>query len=431
MPNTLQQTNRRRIFTFTVLVTASIAALHLLPFTPIVSYVLVFIASSVIYLLLCRDTLHEDAPTEGLFPLLLILFALRLSFLATQPVGSDDVYRYQWDGRVQSAGINPYRYAPNDSSLASLHSPNLPSKVNHPDLKTVYFPLSEWIFYTAYRMSGEQMWGIRFFIEIAELLTVVGLFLLLKELALPAWRVLIYAANPLAILQFSIDTHVDALGFPFIVFALYCYLRKRTIVALLLLGCSLLIKPTMLILLPILFLDQQGVRNKLQTLLLPLGIVFAAFLPYAIGTNPFEALSSFTQRWYFNGALFNLLLPLLSDNETTRIVCLAVFVVLFLLLLARRKGLIESAVLGLMLLILCSPVAHVWYIGWLVALLPVVPISSGLMLAATASLPSITFMVYQLHGSWKDNPIVLIVEYVPVLFLLSYDLRKQSASFFG
>src|SRR5262245_45130871 len=44
----------------------------------------------------------------------------RLSIIFSPPYLSDDIYRYIWDGRVQSAGINPYRYIPADESLAQL-----------------------------------------------------------------------------------------------------------------------------------------------------------------------------------------------------------------------------------------------------------------------------------------------------------------------
>ena len=36
------------------------------------------------------------------------------------PVLSDDLYRYAWDGQVQAAGTNPYRYPPADPALSGL-----------------------------------------------------------------------------------------------------------------------------------------------------------------------------------------------------------------------------------------------------------------------------------------------------------------------
>ena len=41
-----------------------------------------------------------------------------------RPILSSDVYRYVWDGRVEAAGINPYRYVPADPQLAPLRDPD-------------------------------------------------------------------------------------------------------------------------------------------------------------------------------------------------------------------------------------------------------------------------------------------------------------------
>jgi len=43
-------------------------------------------------------------------PLAMVLLAaaaFRLVMIGATPVLSDDIYRYQWDGRVQLAGIDP------------------------------------------------------------------------------------------------------------------------------------------------------------------------------------------------------------------------------------------------------------------------------------------------------------------------------------
>ena len=44
----------------------------------------------------------------------------RLIVVVFPPFLSNDMYRYIWDGWVQAAGINPYRYIPDDSHLAFL-----------------------------------------------------------------------------------------------------------------------------------------------------------------------------------------------------------------------------------------------------------------------------------------------------------------------
>ena len=64
------------------------------------------------------------------------------------PALSDDVYRYLWDGKVLLAGINPYRYPPIAPELQSLRDGLWPL-INHPNLPTIYPPLSMLFFAAA------------------------------------------------------------------------------------------------------------------------------------------------------------------------------------------------------------------------------------------------------------------------------------------
>ena len=52
-------------------------------------------------------------PARRAVPLILLgAVAVQLAALSAPPQGSDDLYRYIWDGRVQAAGIDPYSYSP-------------------------------------------------------------------------------------------------------------------------------------------------------------------------------------------------------------------------------------------------------------------------------------------------------------------------------
>ena len=43
--------------------------------------------------------------------------AFRFSLAGLNPSLSDDLFRYMWDGRILSHGINPYSHIPSDSDL--------------------------------------------------------------------------------------------------------------------------------------------------------------------------------------------------------------------------------------------------------------------------------------------------------------------------
>jgi VIT1/CCC1 family predicted Fe2+/Mn2+ transporter len=54
--------------------------------------------------------LAERAPQKrALWLVFAVAIVLRAYVLLFDPLLSSDIYRYVWDGRVQAAGINPYR----------------------------------------------------------------------------------------------------------------------------------------------------------------------------------------------------------------------------------------------------------------------------------------------------------------------------------
>jgi hypothetical protein len=158
--------------------------------------------------------------------------------------------------------------------------------------------------------------------------------------------------------------------------------------------------------------------------LLPVAVLAISFIPYALNANPIEGLEMFSKNWFFNGALFNVVFPLFFDNQKARLWCLAVLLMALMALYLSKKSLNGKMVLAVLFLLLCSPVVHPWYVAWMIVLLPLAPISSGLAFAGTASLASITSVTYHLHGVWEEYPLVLALEYVPVVGLLLFDLRR-------
>src|ERR1044072_6125467 len=82
--------------------------------------------------------------SSGLTLLIVIAFAVvfRLSILFAPPYLSDDIYRYIWDGRVQAAGINPYRYIPAAPELAQLRDDAIFPKINCREIEHTNYPPS-------------------------------------------------------------------------------------------------------------------------------------------------------------------------------------------------------------------------------------------------------------------------------------------------
>ncbi len=418
------QKSLQAIFFFSVTsIALGILLLHLPAAHPVVTFGIVFIAASIMYVVMSWSVFRLEISRPALFSIIVVALVMRLSFISGSPIGSEDAYRYIWDGKIQAHGINPYLYTALDTRLNSLHSPLLPAAMNHADLKTIYFPLSQWIFYSCYQLSGEALWGYKAMLLLAEIGTVAALYLFLSMLNIPRKFVLLYTLCPLPIIEFAVDAHLDAVGLPLFLFSLLFYLKERKILSYVLLGLSISIKPVGLILLPAMFFFEKGWRNKLYALLVPPMTVGVQFLPYVFTSNPFETLFAFTKDWSFNGVVFEAVYLYFQDNQLSRIFCAALLGIIILLLNFKRKDFLETAYFSLLVLMLLSPVVHPWYVAWVAVLLPIVRRWSGIALAAGVSLTSFTVMNYRLTGNWEQYPVVLAMEYLPMILFLVAELR--------
>jgi hypothetical protein len=407
------------------ILSGAILSLHILPLNAVVSYTFVFIVASTLFCWVAWRTFSVQLPPRTVWTIAALSIFVRLTFLSTSPVGSDDAYRYVWDGKVQSADINPYRYAPYAEELQHLRTSRLPSLVNHPDMKTVYFPLSQWIFYLSYQISGENLLGFKLFLLLSESATLIALFLLTVRLSLPPAFILLYALCPLPILVFALDAHVDGLGLPLLLFAMLSHGAGKKNLSLLLLGLSLSIKPVALVLLPVLFFAEDKWVERLRILIIPAVVLVVQFLPYIAGADPFEALGTFTRHWTFNGVLFEAVMRLVADNQLARVLCGLAFGVALVFLCASRKPLLDKFYYAVILLLLSSPVVHPWYVCWLTVLVPLGRRWSGIAYSAAVSLTALTVLTYKLSGVWEQSPIVLFAEYLPVIVLLMIELRAS------
>jgi alpha-1,6-mannosyltransferase len=415
----------RTVLLLSVIIGAFLLALHAVGMFGIRLYAGVFLFSSFTYLLLARVIVRSEVPDRIVLALVALSLLLRATFLFAVPAGSDDIFRYLWDGKVQAAGINPYLYPPNAPELAALKSNILPSLVNHPDMRTVYFPVSQWIFFLSYSLGGEAVWPIKAMLLLTESLTLVALWGLTRALSIGRSRVLLYALCPLPIIQFSHDAHLDGFGMPVLAFALLLFVSKRRYPAMLLFGISMAIKPVALVLLPVLSLQEKGLLRRAMILLIPFFPFALQFIPYLNTPRLFEGLLTFSRHWTFNGPVFELANAILSDNLPSRFVCTGGLVLSLLLICLGTMKPLAKLYLSVLALMIFSPVVHPWYICWLVVLLPLVPSWSGIVYAATASLTVFTVVGFRLSGTWEQHPLILAAEYLPVLLVLGGELLKR------
>ena len=388
------------------------------------NYSFSFILSSFIYLVTIIALFKTDLSNSQILAVLIIFFLIKILFISIEPIGSGDYLRYLWDGKVQANGINPYLYAPNDQNLNSLHSELLPEKISYPHIRTIYFPVSQFLFTLAYQISGENPMGLKIFLLLSELLILISLYFLLKHVSIDIKYILAYAVLPLVFFQFFIDAHIDLVGAALLILALTLYLSKRNLLSYILLGFSISVKPTGILLIPFLFQNEEKVFEKIKTVFIPITIFIVTFLPFIFTATPLNTLIHFTTKWTFNGMIYNILDIFLSNNIAIRIICGVLFLIVFIFIFLSKTDFLKKLYLSLFLLMIFSPVAHPWYLIWFAVLLPVIRSYSGFYFVGAISLTSITVVIFQTMGVWQENTLILLAEYLPLTLIFFYELFK-------
>jgi hypothetical protein len=168
---------------------------------------------------------------------------LRAYVLTFDPLLSSDVYRYIWDGRVQAAGINPYRYFPADQALAFLRDITIFPHINRADTAaTIYPPVAQFFFLLVTRI-GENVMVMRLALVACEAVTVTVIMLLLRRMNLPAARVVAYLWHPLPLWEIANSGHVDALMVALMMLGLWLALTGYALRGAVMIAFSMLVKP--------------------------------------------------------------------------------------------------------------------------------------------------------------------------------------------
>ena len=389
------------------------------------------VLAAAVYFATVRLILRYAWPRGTVWIVVGVAIALRLLLLTAPPILSSDIYRYVWDGRVQAAGINPYRYVPADPAMAFLRDPVVYPQINRAGYaRTIYPPLAEVVFAVTGRVAY-NVTGIRLVMLGFEAVGIICLLRLLPLAGLPRERILIYAWNPLALWSFANDGHVDAIAVGLLGLALLLRARHKDGWAGAALAGAVLAKFFPLVVAPAFLRGGNFWRPAIAGLLVigcgyalysSAGVHVLGFLPSYGQEEGFVSGSGF---WALAGLATLMTLP-----SSATLIYIAVVAVAFLALaagiqwqpapandaqaLCRDTGLLGAAAMAAN-----SPHYH-WYFAWL-ALPAVVAPSRALLWLATAPLLLIEEPVPGDRFFWPS------LVYVPAILLLLADLRPWLA----
>jgi hypothetical protein len=242
---------------------------------------------------------------------------LRAVFLVALPELSDDFWRYLWDGRLLSVGVNPYEYAPlellDTVVYKEAHLDQLYTYLNSPKFYSVYPPVTQLFFAisTFFFIDNVLASVVVFHLLVLclELGTIIFLVKLLQHLKQPVYLAFFYAFNPLVILELSGNLHTESILIFFLTLALYMLVkqsyRKSALAFSMAVGAKLLPLMFMPLILHRLWF-KKGLQYCVLVGLVNIGL-FALFFDLEMIQKMQTSMGLYFGHFEFNGSIYYLM----------------------------------------------------------------------------------------------------------------------------
>lgn len=359
---------------------------------------------------------------------------LRLLLLVLTPNLSEDVYRFLWDGKLWWEGIDAYAWLPSEIAQENILSAELFAKLNSPHYYTIYPPLNQWIFSIAavFENITFGIISIRIFILLAEIGTLILLPTVLKHYQKNPKSLILYAFNPLVILELTGNLHFEAFVIVFLIGAIHQFKNEKIFNSALGLGLAISFKLLPLILLSS-FFKKLDLKNYIKFLLLVCLVVIISFSLFLFSDAVKGILTSaslYFQNFEFNASLYYLIREIGFALKGYNIIATAgpamgvlAFsgMVAFNLLASYKMRLPEKMLWTYMIYFLFATTVHPWYV------LPilVLGIISGYKFPILWSfMVFFTYWGYSQAG-FQEHIGIVAVEYISLLAFIVFELIQK------
>lgn len=363
---------------------------------------------------------------------------LRALLLFSLPNLSDDVYRFIWDGNLSAHGLNPFLQTPEQfMSGGSTHIferyPLLYEHLNSKTYFTVYPPLLQFIFYLAHVLSFGNIAVNIFLLKLPVFLSELGSLYFLKKilqhLHLPVKNLLLYALNPLIIIELSGNIHFEAFMIFFLMAAVYFLLAEKYLRSAVLFALAVAAKIWPLMLLPFLIkrlgFKKTGMYGAI--VLLVFALLFLPFYTPAAAVDFSTSLNLYFSTFEFNASLYYLLKWLTAFDYPEKLLiqkllpAAVVLVILISSFVYKKEKLLPAFLFAFTTYFLFTTTLHPWYITPLIALSVLTGYRFPILWSAFIFTTYITYR----DTTFTQNYTLIILEYVVVISYLLFELLRR------
>ena len=420
----------------------------------VVQFVFLYIISCIIYFVyIVRLKKYKPNIKHLVVWIFIVGIAARLLMIFSVPILEVDYHRYLWDGAVTASGNNPYEYSPLEiidisnkdglpKKLKELSVNNLSTleKINHPELKTSYPPVTQAVFAISNLIRPFSLTAWKFILLIVDIITFFLIYLVLKKLKIPESNLTIYWWNPLLIKEVFNSGHMDIIVFPFLIGCFLLYLSKKYVYSFTLLSAAVGAKLWPVLFFPVLIRNFISDWKRLLKYLsifsvLTLLILSPLIIPFF---DEGSGLEAYTRSWQNNDSFFRIILaatefvlPLIGyhpgHGQFVSRILVGCSIVLVVLYFTKNKTInnldyIKTALVITSVAFFLSPAQFPWYCLWMLPFLTIIPYKPLLLLTALMPLYYLIYY-FEPRGQYEFYyQYIVWLEYLPVLGWIFHDL---------
>ncbi len=384
-------------------------------------------------LVVMRNTAEEDISLPYYWGML-----MRLLLLFSFPALSDDIYRFIWDGRLLLNFTDPYKLLPADYVQMGIDGldQSLFDSLNSKEYFSVYPPFNQVFFFVSVLLSPNSVfWSavvLRGIIILFEMGNIRLIRKLLRHYGLSEKYGLLYALNPLVILELTGNLHFEASVIFFLLLAIWYYEKGKLHHSAIYFGLSVATKFLPLVFLPLL-LRKIGFKKTMIYGSIVAAVLVISFLPLINTAHIWairDSMELYFQKFEFNASVYYLARWYGFETEGHNIIAKSGKWMMYATLgsiwlyalLGKKKRLPEMMMWVWALYLLFATTVHPWYI---IPLLALSVFSLKQYPYLWTILVFFTYANYQ-AGGYFEHLEVVIAEYAIVAVVAIYEIFGKS-----